>query len=153
MAPPFLGACRNQGLRSVSTGGVSCDVLRTGSVAITVNREPTHTVLGKIVEPGRWKVTLMGPRAGVFFVSIDCNCLSQELNASLGETASGLDVTSLKECGGPSYGSELLRVTSPGKQPAFIRSTWSCGSGGCGQDFAMAYQPKDAEALFSSKCK
>ena len=108
---------------------------RTGSVVITVYGKPTYTVLGKTVEPGRWEITMMGGMTvGAYYVSLDCNCLSRELAAPLGETASqtdGLKVTSLRNCGYATYSSELFRVSSSGKQPAFVRETWSCGATGC----------------------
>ncbi|MGA8691652.1 MAG: hypothetical protein WB662_17555 [Methyloceanibacter sp.] len=133
---------------------------RTGSVVITIHGSPTHSVLGKTVEPARWKITLMGARAGIFYVSIDCVCLSNELPAPLDlltqaatKTDHGFTVKSLRSCGDAMDSSQLFQITSLRMQPAFARATWSCGSAGCGVDFVLTSTPQDAEKLMASGCR
>jgi hypothetical protein len=130
---------------------------RTGSVVVTVRGSPTHRVLGKTVEPGRWQVTMMGPRGGFTFVSIDSNVISHEFPGTLERASEGHDdlkITSLRSCDG-SYtsGNELFRVTLPGKQPVFVQKGWSCGATGlCSESFVLSWDQQDAEKLMLKTC-
>ncbi len=108
---------------------------RSGRTVVTVGGKPTHTVLGRVIEPGNWQVILMGARAGVTYVVFDSDVLSQELSSDLLKDAvskvrSGIQVSLIKSCGGPTGGSAHFRVTSPGKVSAFAREWWTCGSAG-----------------------
>ena len=53
---------------------------RSGRVVVTIDGKPTHTILGKVIEPGKWEVMLMGSRAGASYVVFDSASLSQEIN-------------------------------------------------------------------------
>jgi len=143
------------GIKDCDHGTGAC---RTGTVVITVNGKPAYTVLKRTVEPGRWTVTLMGSRAGIDFVSIDCNCLSRELDAQLGKMATksegGLEASSLKTCGDYQVRYELSRVTTLGKKPAFVLEGNSCGSTGfCETSFALHFSKKEAENAMASSCE
>lgn len=134
--------------RKFGTGGC-----RTGNVVITVNGQPTHTVLERTVEPGRWTITLMGPRAGITYISLESNLGEQlPLEEVVSKADGGIEITSLKDCGSLSDGSELLRVASSGKQPIFIQSTRSCGAALCTGWYVLAHHEKYAEALHANAC-
>jgi hypothetical protein len=134
---------------------------RTGTVVITIQGKPTHTVLARTVQPGRWKITLVGARAGAFYVMIDSNVLSGELGSGLlreaeRKTGTGFKLNSIKKCGGVSSGSELMRITAPGKQSALISESWSCGSGGCSVDYVLTSpldsKDQNVQKLISETC-
>lgn len=125
---------------------------RFGRVIVTVGGRPTHTVLGKVVEPGNWELVLVGARAGVSYVTIDSASLSQELSpdvlkAAVSKARNGIRISRIKSCGEASGGSEHFRVTMPGKASAFAREWWSCGSGGCNVIITLAPNLEDGERL------
>lgn len=125
---------------------------RSGQVVVTVGGKPTHTVLGRVVEPGNWQVILAGARAGVTYVIIDSSVLSQELSsgvlqAAVSKARNGIQLSHIKSCGSVSGGSEQFRVTVPGKENAFVREWWSCGSGGCNAIITLAPNLEDGKRL------
>jgi hypothetical protein len=134
-------------------GSVFC---RTGRVIVMVRGKPTHTHLGRTVEPSAWKITFMGARAGAFYASIDSDQLSGDIGCGLLRDAlrSGKEfrLKSTKKCGHQSSGSELFQVWSPGKRPAYIRESWSCGSGGCSVDLVMTTSDASANLDPLNKC-
>ncbi len=123
---------------------------RRGSVVITVNGEPTHTVLGRTVEPGRWTITLEGARGGYDSISLESN-LGEELPLD-GASRAGIEITSLGDCGRLTDGHELLRLDAAGKQPIFMHTTRSCGAALCTGWYTLAYDEKRAEALHAQAC-
>jgi hypothetical protein len=125
---------------------------RSGNVVVTVSGKPTHSILGKVVEPGRWKVTLAGGHAGIIYVVIDSDVLSQELSSgmlrtSASKSGSTIQVRRIKLCGSLTDGFEQLSVTAPGKAEAFAREWWTCGSGGCNVIITFAPRKEDAGSL------
>jgi len=130
---------------------------RTGHVVVTVNGKPTHTVLGKTVQPGRWKILLMGPRPGASDVEFDSDAISQDLGSGLlqattAQQGSSLKLTSIKQCGSSSDGSNLFLVNSPQRQPAYVKETISCGTAGCSVNFLLAFEQDEARRLMDSAC-
>ena len=115
---------------------------RSGSVVITVKGKITHTVLGKQVQAGRWKIDLMGPRAGASLVEIESDVNSQELgpelltNALKGNKENGLSLKSIKSC--EEEQSEIFIVSGARFRPLSVKESWSCGSAGCSIQFLLA---------------
>lgn len=127
---------------------------RAGSVEILINGQPTHTVLGKVIEAGRWDITLMGSRSGVGYVSIYSNAISPELSAGLLEEAEENNPTSFsvalaKNCGYPTSSQKLYTVAARNEQPALVQEVVSCGSAGCSVEFVMTYRETDALRLLA----
>jgi len=128
---------------------------RTGNVELTIGGAPTHTVLKTAVEPGRWKVTLMGARVGPFYVSIEPDVSSPQLEPSVlqkavSKTSNGLSVISIKRCEADSSGltgDELFRVTATGRKPAFVQEAWSCGASNCSASFVLTFSEDDGRKL------
>lgn len=107
---------------------------RSGSVIVTVRGKPTHTVLGKTVEPDRWNIRLMGPHAGVSLVEISSDVNSQELDPDLLAHALKIgraDSLSLKSVGSCEDHSEMFIASGASYQPLPMTESWSCGSAGC----------------------
>jgi hypothetical protein len=131
---------------------------RTGKVLITVQGKPTHTVLGKTVEPGHWNIVLAGPHAGIVYVIMESDVNSQELEAGPGllqaaasKPGSAIAVRRTGGCGDLSDGSAQFNVTAPGKATAFLRETWSCGSGGCGIQSVLVPSKENAQDIMVCK--
>lgn len=110
---------------------------RTGNVVVAVAGKPTYTTLNRVVEPGKWKVTLGGSRAGVDYIKIDADTLSGQLDSQIlvtaaNSTKSGVRLRQISRCGSSqSSGAVTFSISAPGKRDALIRQWWSCGSGGC----------------------
>jgi hypothetical protein len=125
---------------------------RTGNVIITVGGHPTHKILGRVVEPGKWKIVLGGGRAGIVDVLLDSDVLSQELTSGLlrrsaSMAGSPIRVSVISKCGSPIDGSEQLNITAPSKEAAIAREWWSCGSGGCNIQITLQPVRKFANAF------
>src|SRR5690606_25134862 len=56
---------------------------KAGEVILTLQGKPTHRVLAKDVEPGRWNVTLYGPRAFVTAAELSMQNNSREVGPDL----------------------------------------------------------------------
>jgi hypothetical protein len=108
---------------------------RSGSVVVTVRGKPTHTVLGKTLEPGRWNIRLMGPHAGASLVEISSDVNSQELDPDLVTHALKVgkaDSLSLKSFGSCAEEYSEMFIASGGSyQPLPMTESRSCGSAGC----------------------
>ncbi|WP_395824592.1 hypothetical protein [Elstera sp.] len=108
---------------------------RHGKVIITRNGKPTHTVLGRVVEPGVWDITLAGARMGVFHVIIESSDISHDLGSDTltvtGKSRSGVRFKEIKACGGYAGGAAEFKISAPGRKNAFANVSWSCGSAGC----------------------
>ncbi|MBR1213173.1 caspase family protein [Bradyrhizobium sp. JYMT SZCCT0180] len=110
---------------------------RTGDVIITVDGEPTHTVLERTRKPVRWKVTLLGARNGALVVGLDNNVWSQEFGGFGGRQFLSEDKTCRKET------STVYAVNLQGKIPAWLGESRSCGSAGCGYDYQLFTDRRD----------
>lgn len=123
---------------------------RSGEAIITVNRKPTHEVLGRQVEPGKWNITLYGPRAGPFAISLTPQTGAHDipdLKAYLKKKAYGLK--HLKCMNEPATsGNELHRLSLQGRRPVYLQYGWSYGSGGGTQYIDIA---ADAD-MFKTIC-
>ena len=131
---------------------------RSGKVLITVRGKPTHTVLERTVEPGRWKIILSGARAGINYVILDSDAMSPNFGAGsrllenvTSKPGSAIAVRETGGCGSFSDGSKQFDVTAPGKVTAFVREAWSCGSGGCSTQFILAPAKEYAQDIIGCK--
>jgi hypothetical protein len=104
--------------------------------------------------PGHWNIVLSGPRAGIFYIIINSDVNSQELepgprllNSAASEPGSTIKVHETGKCGNLEDGSEQYEVTAPGMATAFVREGWSCGSGGCSIQFILAPTKEDAQEI------
>jgi len=125
---------------------------RTGQATVMVRGKPTHTVLGRVVEPGKWEIILKGPRSGVAFVTLGPGINSQQLGSGLLESASsnaadGFQLSALKSCGVTTSGFRQFRVTALGKEAALAHEEWSCGSAGCSISITLSSDLTSASRL------
>ena len=112
---------------------------REGEVIITLNGKPTHYDLQKRLEPVRWEVILLGSRSGVKLISLGNSVLSHEFMGFGGLPSLHED----SDCtnGNESFGSKVYRVSLPDRIPAWLAENVSCGSGGCGRDYDLFFDP------------
>lgn len=125
---------------------------RSGTVVITSAGKPTHTTLGRVLEPGRWNIILAGGRAGVSYIVLDSNVLSPELSSDLLRSAASkagtiLQLRRLSVCGNSSGGSEQFNISASGRESAIIREWWTCGSAGCNVKLTIAPAKEDGASL------
>jgi len=124
--------------------------IRTGEVIVTISGEPIH-ILRKYWEPNPWRITAIGPRAGIFRVEISSQINSQELQLDMeGEMDKRQIRYRIDKCdpiGAASSGGRLYSIQVAGKQSAWLYHEWSCGSGGCSAFLTVLLFKEDAEAL------
>lgn len=115
---------------------------RIGEVIVTVNGEPTHHVLEENLAPGKWRVILSGPRAGISSIRISSNVNSQELDA--GGYIARLTRNSFEILEDyredeklASFGVRHYKIRAPGKKEVWVDEEWSCGSSGCSVGFLI----------------
>ena len=115
---------------------------RTGIVVITIDGKPTHEVLERSKAPGKWAITLLGPRAGYNKVTISTGN-SPELGPLLAGVTSGLQIQHYR-CKSQSLGSgnAVYRVQTDGMKPIWVDEQWSCGSAGCGVSLEVGVHEK-----------
>lgn len=116
---------------------------RIGEVVITRDGEPTHYGLGKKKEPGKWKITLLGPRSGVSVVTITSDAFADRLLAAdilEEEVACRQHVSS-------TGGNLVYRIRLPGHVFAWLGESFSCGTAGCSADYAVVWSRRDAKEL------
>jgi hypothetical protein len=104
---------------------------RTGDVIITVDGKPTHTILERTRKPVRWRVTMLGARGGALVVGLDNGVWSQDF----GGFGDRKFLTEDKVC--RKDDSTVYAVNMPGKIPAWLSESRSCGSAGCGYDYQL----------------
>lgn len=119
---------------------------RTGEAVLTIDGKPTHKVLGKNLAPGRWTITLSGPRGGFTRATISAPN-SQELGPSVLEGLKGKLPLRPYRCTTPSIssGNKVYQVEGKGKKPFWINEEWSCGSAGCGISLDIVFTKKVAD--------
>ena len=126
--------------------------IRTGEVLITISGEPIH-ILRKYWEPNPWRITVVGPRAGIIRIEISSQINSQELqlqNILEGEMEKRRIQHRIDKCdplGAASDGERLYFIQFPEKHPAWLYHQWSCGSAGCSSFLTVFLFKKDADAL------
>jgi hypothetical protein len=104
---------------------------RTGDVIITVDGQPTHTILDRIRKPVRWTITMLGPRSGALVINLSNDVWSQEF-AGFGDRKF---LSEERACRKDS--SAIYAINLPGKIPAWLAESRSCGSAGCGYDYQL----------------
>jgi hypothetical protein len=106
---------------------------RIGHLIVGQGGQPGYTMTyqGRQV-PGVWRVTLLGPRAGPFQVSImtegDAAEMSLDLPAMLREA--GWTVTPYRcrrEDSPATFGTVVHRAEAPGRKPLWVQETWNFG--------------------------
>ena len=125
--------------------------IRTGEVIVTISGEPIH-ILRKYWEPNPWRITVVGPRAGIIRMEISSQINSQELQLRSSGRRDGEAPDSISDrqvrsarCG-KRRGKVILHPV-PGKHPAWLHHQWSCGSAGCSSFLTVFLFRKDADAL------
>ncbi|WP_161850247.1 caspase family protein [Bradyrhizobium sp. CCBAU 051011] len=104
---------------------------RTGDVIITVDGQPTHTFLDRTRKPVRWKITMLGARNGAFLVNLSNDIWSQEFGGFGDRKFLSEERACRKD------GSTVYAISLPGKIPAWLAESRSCGSAGCGYDYQL----------------
>ena len=119
---------------------------RAGKVILTVDGKLTHQVLEKSIRPGKWAITLSGPRGGFTRATISAPN-SQELGASILDVVKGELPLRHYRCKTPSVssGNKVYQVQGAGKKPFWINEEWSCGSAGCGLTLELVFTKKEAD--------
>lgn len=119
---------------------------RVGEVVFTIDGKPTHQVLERKVVPGRWTITLLGPRGGFTKVNISTPN-SQELGSTILEGLKGKLPLQLYRCKTPSIssGNKVYQVQGTGKKPFWINEEWSCGSAGCSLSLDLVFTKNEAD--------
>jgi hypothetical protein len=119
--------------------GVSYPFVRRGEVVVTVNRKPTHEVLGRRVEPGKWDVTLFGARAGTAALGLSPQSSSHDMPDLMGYFKKKGIVFKHLKCfkEPPISGNEVHSMLVKGYKPVYLQYGWSAGSGGGSQYLHM----------------
>ncbi len=122
---------------------------RRGNVVVTIDGKPTHEVLAEKVHPGRFSVTLRGPRAGWTSVVIESDVTAPELcSVRLESLGDGLSFEKTRCKNEPaSAGTPVYAVRKAGKKPAWIRNEYSAGSAGCSQTYEIIFVQDKADAV------
>ena len=144
-------AWKNSGIVDGSVCGLDEPYCRQGSVVATSNGKITHEVLEKTIQPGTWIITMSGARVGVDNISIASDVISRALDNSeliSALTRAKIKLTPVKCKNEPaSFGNTFYKLAAPGKQPAWMLNTWSCGSAGCSVEFEIYHSPRNLEGL------
>jgi len=121
---------------------------RRGEAVLTIDGKPTHQVLEKSLVPGRWTISLLGPRGGFTKANIFTSN-SQDLGASILENLTGKLPLKPYRCKTPSVssGNKVYQVQGTGKKPFWINEEWSCGSAGCSLSLDIVFTKKEADKL------
>jgi hypothetical protein len=119
---------------------------RRGTVVVTINGKPTHSVLRQTVETGKWTVTLLGPRCCPTRVDMSPDGdFSSDLKHELKAPRFTLKPFLCDRATEPaSTGYVVYELNTAGKKPAWIAENWSCGSGGCSYGLSLYYDAEDA---------
>lgn len=120
--------------------------LRSGEVVITFDGQPTHHVLNKRQVPGKWRIILAGPRAGVDAVAINNNALSYELGW-LPKAPYLVEDVACQSRMTEMNGTSVYKVELPGRSRAWLGEQLSCGSGGCSAEYILVYDREDTKRL------
>lgn len=114
--------------------GVEFPFRRRGVAIVTIDRKPSHEVLGRRVEPGLWDITLLGARAGVSAMSLSPQTSSFDMPDLLAylkrRTVSLVHLKCFNES--PMSGQAVYRMSFKAYKPVYLQYTWSSGSGGNG---------------------
>lgn len=112
--------------------GVEFPFRRRGVAIVTIDRKPSHEVLGRRVEPGLWDITLLGARAGVAAMSLAPQTASFDMPDLLGylkkRTVALVHLKCFNEP--PTSGQAVYRMSFKGYKPVYLQYSWSSGSGG-----------------------
>jgi hypothetical protein len=112
--------------------GVEFPFRRRGVAIVTIDRKPSHEVLGRRVEPGLWDITLLGARAGVMAMSLAPQTGSFAMPDLLGYLKRRTVALVHLKCFNESLmsGQAVYRMSFKGYKPAYLQYSWSSGSGG-----------------------
>lgn len=138
------------GQRGKMDHGTEYSFVRRGEAVVLMNRQPSHEVLGRRVEPGKWNVQLLGARAGTGALKLSPQTGSHDMPHVLDYLRKrGVALKHLK-CfkEAASDGVEVHRMTMKGFQPTYVVYGWSYGSGGGTQDLLVT---SDA-AVMQTQC-
>jgi len=132
-------------------GDYAFPYVRAGHVIVTVHGKPTHTILGKTVEPGPWRVELLGPRGFVAVARLEMENNAQNYNTDIPAVLrkAGFSLKEYKcskKTEPASFGNVVYRIAMAGHKSAWMQEDWSCGSAGCAQAISMIYAQQDADA-------
>lgn len=128
---------------------------RTGYVILGIDGTPTHRVLRRKLEPGRWKITLIGFRVGATHAIISSDVNSQELDSDLLRRIAkrgDITLTELAKAGGETDRSRTYEATV-NQHAASIVETYSCGSGGCSLELDISGFHSSASSTETSSPK
>ncbi len=139
---------------SVASGGMCGEgypMCRTGSVVVTVDGKVTHKILEKNVRYGRWQVTMSGPHAGVFNVSIsnDGSLGEEAINFARGVLEKSDIKYTLIKCPNepPTDGNVVYQINAPGKSPAWLIDGWTCGASNCSSTISIVQSEEDIKNI------
>ena len=122
---------------------------RKGEVVVTVDEQITHHILEEAKVPGKWYIDLIGDRPGFRHVVISNDRLSQEINNSFWKNQSIEPYIKLIRCNGSvdnsGFGVDIYELSIPGRHTAWMKESWTCGSGGCHVTFVIFYSEEEAE--------
>ena len=127
---------------------------RHGRVVLTIHGSPTHNTLRKTYGPNKWLITLRGPEVGIDSVNIDSDSLSGDLPIQLNDALRGSTLHAAKIAEN-AWGEAksacciVYELREPTKSPAYLVESWSCGSGGCGEEFLLSASRDDAIEVWS----
>lgn len=114
---------------------------RTGQVIITVNGQPTHTVLQKTRQPATWTIDMMGARSGATKVMINSDVYSHTFEGF--SSAKFLQEDPACRTGGALGGGKVYNVRLPKRRLSFLAEGWSCGTAGCGYSYELFFNSSD----------
>lgn len=118
---------------------------RTGKVILTFAGKPTHQVLEKTVVPGKWTITLSGPRGGFTKATLATH-MADGGGPMLMRLKEKLSLQHYRcKPDSISSGNEVFVLQETGKKPIWINENWSCGSGGCGLTLDIVFTKKQAD--------
>lgn len=124
-------------------GFYSC---RTGEVVITNNGKAIAEELKRNIEPGKWRVQLMGVTNGFINVRIESNAIEAALPL---EESKSLSVSKYR-CGinrSIDSSNQVFLIEKKGKRPLYINESLYCGAKACSSSYVIYYNESAADKI------
>lgn len=127
---------------------------RVGLVIVAHANEPLYTMAYRARQvPGAWRVTLLGPRAGPFKVTIttEGDAQGMDLNVPAVLREAGWTVSPYKcsrETSPATFGFVVYLVEAPGARPIWLQENWNYGQAtGLGVGLELLYFKDQADKV------